>query len=69
MKHKWLLPMAALVAGLGLSLYSPTSRAITISCVDLCDIGYRVCVAERGLKAGCGREFRECIRQCGLTGF
>lgn len=58
------LAITGLVLGLGLSALPGVARAFTVSCNDLCLLGYESCVDERGLKAGCGREYQACLKRC-----
>jgi len=69
MQSKAMMSLAGLVIGVGLSMVSTTSQAITSffpfpTCESLCNDLYNECVAERGLKAGCGSELRNCLRFC-----
>jgi len=68
MQSKLWLSLAGLVLGIGVAGYPRASQAFfeggIQSCADFCAYTYAACVFERGLKAGCGREQRACLRVC-----
>lgn len=71
MRSRLLLSLAGLAIGLGIAAYPRTSEAFvhTVTCGDICALAYQICVNDRGLKAGCGREQRQCLRTCaGFSG-
>lgn len=69
MRSRLLLSLAGLSLGLVLSFIPQVAPATTSffpfsQCDALCLDLYNECVAERGLRAGCGRELQNCYRFC-----
>lgn len=69
MTHRFPLLTAALAIGLAAAFTPLMARAITIDpgfieCIVECDRSYNRCVADRGLKMGCGREYKACVAAC-----
>ncbi|GMU42318.1 MAG: hypothetical protein IT479_12420 [Xanthomonadales bacterium] len=68
MKSKLCLTIAGLLIGLGISAIPRPSAAYTVTCDGICTLAYHICIQERGLKNGCGRERRECLNLCSAYG-
>ncbi|GMU42317.1 MAG: hypothetical protein AMXMBFR25_03030 [Lysobacterales bacterium] len=69
MFQKLALSALGLALGIAVSLLPRTSLAfdspgLFLTCQDDCQLRYHLCVAERGARAGCGRERRSCLESC-----
>lgn len=68
MKSRLYLTLAGLLIGLGISALPRSSNAYTVTCESICSLAYHICVQNQGLKAGCGRERRQCLATCNAYG-